>query len=79
MTHLGFLYIISVDATKIDCVAKFVNDSLAKFANCILKKYELRGQPCIYLKACENIVDGEKLRSYGDTDLPWPVYVRNLY
>ena len=75
-----FVFIISVDATKIDCLAKFVNDSPAKFANCIMKKYELDVQPHIYLKACANIVDGEELRyDYGDTDLPWRIHVRNLY
>ena len=45
-----------------------------------MKKYELGGQPHIYLKACANIVDSEELRyDYGDTDLPWRIHVRNLY
>ena len=71
MTHLCFLFIISIDATIIDCLAKFINVSPAKYANCIMKKCELDGEPHIYLKACANIVDGEELRyDYGDTDLP---------
>ena len=75
-----FLFIVSVDATIIDCLAKFVNDSPEKFANFIMKKYELDEQPRIYKKACANIGDGEELRyDYGDTDLPWRIHLRNLY
>ena len=73
-SFLCFLFIIGFDSTKIDCLAKFVNDSLQNF----MKKYELDGQPRIYLKAYANIVDGQELRyDYDYTDLPWCIHVNS--
>ena len=65
-------YLFSIDATQVNCLCKFVNDSEQKYANCSMRKSEFEGQPRIYLIATANTVDGEELRcDYGDVDLPW--------
>ena len=69
-------YLFSIDATQVNCLYKFVNDSEQKYANCSMRKSEFEGQPRIYLIATANIVDGEELRyDYGDVDLPWRLKV----
>ena len=53
---------------------------LQNFPTASLKSMNLMGSRVfIYLKARANIVDSEELTSYGDTDLPWSIYVKNLY
>ena len=65
-------YLFSIDATQVNCLCKFVNDSEEKYANCSMRKIAFKGQPRIYLIATANIVDREELRyDYGDVDLPW--------
>ena len=57
-------------------MAKFVNDSPARFANCVMKRLKFDGKLHIFLKAIANIVDGEELRyDYGDSGLLWRSHV----
>lgn len=67
-----FILIFSIDATYVECLGKYVNNSYEKYANWAMKKYDIDGQLYIYLTAKNNIVNNDGLRyDYGDKDLPW--------
>ena len=44
-------YLFSIDATQVNCLCKFVNDSEEKYANCGMRKIDFEGPPRIYLIA----------------------------
>ena len=67
-----FILIFSINATYVECLAKYVNNSPVKYANCTMKKCDIDGQLRIYLIAKNNIVNKEELQyDSGDKDLPW--------
>ena len=46
-----FILIFSIDATYIERLGKYVNDSPEKYANCTMKRCDIDGQLRIYLIA----------------------------
>lgn len=49
--HISGFSIYSADAKEIDCLAKYINDSPSKFANCVMKKCVTEGVPRIFFKS----------------------------
>ena len=72
---------LSIDATKSTNLARFVNDSPERFANCRIKLFELDGTPHLFLIAKKFISAGTELRyDYKDrSNLQWRVKVLFVY
>jgi hypothetical protein len=67
-----YIFCCSIDATNSERLARFVNDSPRKFANCVPKALFVAGKPHVILFACKNIDAGTELRyDYGGGNLPW--------
>ena len=64
--------IFSIDASDSNSIARMVNDSTGKRANCKMKKLMIDEKPRLCLYALRDLVVGEQLLyDYGVVDLPW--------
>lgn len=62
----------SIDATDVECLAKYINDSPKRYANCIAKPTLIDGGPHVLLFAKKDIKMGTELRyDYGGASKPW--------
>jgi len=68
------LFPCSIDASSSNRLAKFVNDSPARYANCKVKAMHLDGKPHLILFALKTISAGTELRydyGTGNRTLEW--------
>jgi len=71
MIFFYFVFIIfSINGTNTDRLARYVNDSPRRFANCVPKAFFMLGKPRVLIFAlCDS---GTELRyDYGGSALPW--------
>ena len=67
-----YIFCFSIDATRCHRLARYVNDSPKKFANCSPKPLLIAGEPHVVLFAIKDIDVGMELRyDYGGGSLPW--------
>lgn len=74
--------LISVDGTYQNTLGRLVNDSPSRYANCIVKRYNVDGESKLILVASRDIEKDEELRyDYGDrpANLPWRKNVQYSY
>lgn len=61
----------SIDGTESSGLARYVNDSPKRFANCSAKVVVVDGQPHVILLAVRDIIAGTELRYDYGGDVPW--------
>ena len=62
----------SIDASTVDRLGKYINDSPRRLVNCSPKVVVIGNQPRIIFFATKHIVSGTELRyDYGGGSLPW--------
>jgi len=63
--------VFSVDARDNNMLGKFINDSPAKFANCLPKVLVVDGKPRVALFSVKKILCGTELRYDYGGHVPW--------
>jgi len=73
------MFVFSITAANDDRIARYINDSPRKFANCCPRSTFVLGKPRVIIFALRDIKVGTELRyDYGGLSRPWR-QVTNMY